>query len=210
VILSESHVLEALARVVVEDAEAACRREEDRALNEARRLRLEAEDHVARLSAAARELGRTRGRAAEAAETEAGAAEIAAVEAGAFDALFERFLRHVRLRLRALPGEPGYPGALAAWAAHAARAADGPLEVFSSKRDRPAVYEALRAAGLEDFRVRVDHAVHVGFVARALDGRTRADCRPDALLEAHRAALRALLRSRVPTPPRGLAPADVS
>ena len=206
-IMSESHMLETLARVVVEDAEAACRRAEERAFNEGRRVLDEAESHVEALGRAARALGRTRGRAAEAAEVRAGEAEIGTVEDGAFDALFERFLRHVAMGLKALPGAPSYAAALGSWAAHARRALDGPVEVFTARRDREAVFSALLAAGAEDFHVRVDHRVHVGFVVRTLDGHTRYDCRPEALLETRRDALRELLRGAVPAAPRGLAPA---
>ena len=205
-IMSESHVLEALAKVVVDHAEAACRREEDRARNEARAVVLEAEDRVAELTAAAKELGRTRGRAAETAELRAGEAEIAGVEEGAFDALFERFLRHVLMAVKALPQAPRYGAALRAWATRAREAVDGPAEVFCAKRDRAAVYEALVEAGVEDVHVQVDHRVHGGFVARSLEGRTYYDCRAEALVEGSRDALRALLERSVPAPPQGLGP----
>ena len=209
-ILSESHVLEALARVVVEDAEAAARRLEDRALNQGRREVEEAEQRIADLARAARDLGRTRGRAAEAAEVRAGETEIEGVEARAFDALFERFLRHLTMALKSLPDSPRYAGALGAWAGHATSAIDGPVEVFCAKRDRAAVYEALLAAGATDFHVRIDHRVHVGFVVRTLDGHTRYDCRPQALVEQHTSALRALLEASVPPAPKGLAPAPMA
>ncbi|MDA1195963.1 MAG: hypothetical protein O2894_12365 [Planctomycetota bacterium] len=209
-ILSESHVLEALARVVVEDAEAACRREEDRARNAGRAVVLEAEDRIAELTAAAKELGRTRGRAVEVAEVRAGEAEIATLEAGALDALFERFLRHVLMAIKALPQSPGYDAAVRAWAGHAARTPAGPCEVSCAKRDRPLVYAALVAAGVTDFQVLVDHRVHGGFVLRELDGRTRYDCRAEALVEAARAPLRALLEQGVPPPPEGLGAVDVA
>lgn len=205
-IMSESHVLEALAKVVVDHAEAACRREEDQARNEARAVVLEAEDRIAELTAAAKELGRTRGRAAEAAELQAGETEIAGVEAGAFDALFERFLRHVLMAVKALPQDPRYGDALVAWARRAAAGIDGPAEVFCAKRDRAAVYAALVEAGVEDFHVQVDHRVHGGFVARSLEGRTYHDCRAEALVESARDPLRALLERSVPPPPQGLGP----
>lgn len=203
-IMSESHVLEALAKVVVEDAEAACRREDDRARNEARRVVLEAEDRIAELTTAAKELGRTRGRAAETAEVRAGEDEIATVEAGALDALFERFLRHVLMAAKALPQGPRYGPALLAWARRAAEVVDGPAEVFCAKRDRRAVYDALAAAPVADYHVQVDHRVHGGFVIRNLEGRTLYDCRADALVDDARDALRALLERSVPTPPQGL------
>lgn len=205
-IMSESHVLEALAKVVVDHAEAACRRAEDQALNESRRVVLEAEDRVAELTAAAKALGRTRGQAAEAAEVQAGEVEIAGVEEGAFDALFERFQRHVLMAAKALPQSPRYGDALAAWSARAVAAITGPAEVFCAKRDRAAVYEALITAGAEDFHVQVDHRVHGGFVARSLEGRTFFDARAEALVEAARDDLRALLARSVPAPPKGLGP----
>lgn len=198
----EVRALETLARVVVEDAEAACRRAEDRALNESRRLVLEAEDRIADLDRAARALGRTRGEAAETAEAQAAAGEVAALGAGAFDALFERFERRVLLALRALPNEPApYEAALGVWAQRAAAAMDGPVEVFAGKRDRAAVYAALLATAAEDFHVRIEHRVHVGFVVRDLDGRVVFDARPEALVRAQDAALRDLLRKAVPHAP---------
>lgn len=200
-IMSESHVLQALVRIVVEDAEAACRRVEDKAANEARAVVLEAQDRVGELTQAARALGRTRGLAAEAAEAEAARREVEVVEAGAFDALFERFTRRVLMGLQDLPQSARYAEALTAWAQQAPARVDAPAEVFTAKRDRRAVYEALLAAGVKDFHVRVDHRVHVGFVVRDLEGRTLYDCRPDALVREHAAALRALLERAVPAPP---------
>jgi vacuolar-type H+-ATPase subunit E/Vma4 len=198
VLKGEAEGLAALARIVVEDAEAACRREEDLALNESRRLVLEAEDRLAELRRAAHALGRTRGEAAEAAEAASADREVAAVHGAAFDALLERFLQRVAMRLRALPESEGYAGSLEHWARRAAAAIDGPVEVFCGRRDRPAVYEALLAAGAEDFHVRVDHGIGVGFVVRDLEGRTVSDLRPDALLAEHRDALRAILERHVP------------
>lgn len=189
--------LEALVRIVVEDATARCRREEDRALNESRRLVMEAEDRIAELRTAAQDLGRVRGEAADAAQEREADLEIEGVTAAAFDALWERFRARLRMRLDALPDSEDYAGALAHWARQTAEVLDGPAEVFTAKRDRPAVYEALLAAGAEDFHVRVDHGVHVGFVVRDLDGRTRIDRRPEALVEAFEAEARALLESRV-------------
>lgn len=200
-IMSESHMLETLVRIVVEDADAACRRVEDKALNAARRVVLEAQIRVDELTAAASDLGRTRGLAAEASEAQAAAREVGGVEAGAFEALFERFERRVRMGLEALPDTPRYGAALLAWAHAAVPHMDAPAEVFTAKRDRRPVYEALLAAGAEDFHVRVDHRTHVGFVARDLEGRSQYDCRPDALVTEHGAALRALLETAVPPPP---------
>ncbi len=199
--------LEALVRIVIEDAKAACRRQEDRALNESRRIVTEAEDRMAELRDAARDLGRARGEAADEAQEAEADREIESVEATAFEALWERFRQRLRIRLDVLPQDDRYAGALAHWARQAAGAMDGPCEVFTAKRDRPAVYEALLAAGAEDFHVRVDHGVQVGFVVRDLDGRTQLDGRPAALIDAHEADVRGLLESRVPAfePPRSAA-----
>ena len=79
--------LRGLVRVVVEDAQAACRRRDDRARNEARKLVLEAEDRVADLRRAAEDLGRVRGEAADSAAQQAADREIETVHAGAFEAL---------------------------------------------------------------------------------------------------------------------------
>jgi vacuolar-type H+-ATPase subunit E/Vma4 len=190
--------LQGLVRVVIEDAEAACRRREDRALNESRRIVAEAEDRIAELREAARDLGRTRGEAVDDAQGEAAAREIEAVRGGAFDALWERFAKRLRMRLDALPESEGYAAALAHWAHEASAAMDAPAEVFTARRDRAAVYEALLAAGAEDFHVQVDHRIHVGFVVRDLDGRTLCDRRPAALTAAHEAAVRELLVAAVP------------
>ncbi len=200
-IMSESHMLETLVRIVVEDAEAASRRVADQAANEARQVVLEAQDRIDELTTAARDLGRTRGRAAETAEAQAAAREIGGVESGAMDALAERFVRRVAMALKELPATERYPAALIAWARRAPASVDAPAEVFTAKRDRRAVYDALLDAGLQDFHVRVDHRVHVGFVARDLEGRTLYDCRPDALLRQHAPQLRALLERAVPPPP---------
>ncbi len=199
--MSESKVFAALVGIVVEDADATCRRVQDKATNAARAVVLEAQDRYDELTRAARELGRVRGMAAEAAEAQAASREVAGVEAGAFDALFERFARRVLMGAKALPESPRYPAALQAWAAASVSALDAPAEVFTSKRDRAAVYAALLAAGAEDFHVRVEHRIHVGFVARDLEGRTLYDCRPDALVERHTEALRSLLEAAVPPPP---------
>jgi vacuolar-type H+-ATPase subunit E/Vma4 len=201
--------LEALVRLVIEDARAAVRREEDRALNESRRVVMEAEDRIADLSGAARDLGRVRGEAADVAQAREADREIRVVEARAFDALWDRFRMRLRMRLDALPTTPGYPAAVGHWAREAAAAMTAPAEVFTAARDRAVVYEALLAAGASDFHVRVDHGVQVGFVVRDLDGRTLVDRRPEALLEAHEADLRALLEQRVPPFARPPADADL-
>lgn len=189
--------LDALARIVVDDAQAACRREEDRATNEARRLVLEAEDRVAALRKASHDLGRARGEAADAAREGEADREIEEVRSRAFAALWERFEQRVLMRLRDLPTTPAYAGALSHWARLSAASMDRPADVFTSRRDRADVYAALLEAGAEDFHVRIDHHVHVGFVVRDLDGRTISDCRPEALLEASSADLRALLEERI-------------
>lgn len=197
--VSETTALETLARIVVDDARTQVGRSDDKALNAARRVVMEAEDRVADLDRAARDIGRTRGEAAESAQAEAALREVATLQAGAFDALFERYARRVQLALEALPGsEALYRAALTAWAGRAALTMEGAAEVFAAKRDRQAVYEALLGTSAEDFHVRVDHRVHVGFVVRDLDGRTLFDARPAALLEAHAADLRGLLEGVVP------------
>lgn len=194
----DARALAALARIVVEDAEAACRREEDRALNEARRLVLEAEDRVESLTTASHALGRARGEAADAAREQEADREIESVRAQAFDALWERFRQRLAMRLEDLPRSETYPQALTHWARQAAARVDRPADVFTARRDRTAVYEALLEAGAADFHVRVDHGVHVGFVVRDLDGRTVADCRPAALLQAAEEELRRRLEARIP------------
>lgn len=195
----ETTALETLTRIVVDHARMQVGRTEDRALNAARRVVMDAEDRVADLDRAAREIGRTRGEAAESAQTEAALREVAALQAGALDALFERFGRRVLLALEALPkNEARYGAALRAWAGQAAATMEGAAEVFTAKRDREAVYKALLGTSAEDFHVRVDHRVQVGFVVRDLDGRTLCDARPAALLETHTASLRGLLEGAVP------------
>jgi vacuolar-type H+-ATPase subunit E/Vma4 len=195
--LSDREALDVLARVVVEDAETACRREEDKAANEARRLVLDAEERVDALRRASHDLGRARGEAVETVREQEADREIESVRDRAFDALWERFEQRLLMRLRDLPGSERYGEALSHWARVSAERMDRPADVFASRRDRAAVYEALLEAGAQDFHVRVDHDVHVGFVVRDLDGRTVSDCRPEALLEAAAGDMRALLEARV-------------
>ena len=198
---TESKALDALVRVVVEDADAGVRREQDRALNESRRLVLEAEDRVGELERAARELGQARGAATDEAEQRAAEQEVAGVGATAFHALLERFHSRVEMGLKALPGTDRYAAALETWARGAAIHMDRPAEVFTAKRDRAAVYGALLSTEAEDFQVRVDHGVHVGFVVRDLDGRLLFDAQPAALVEAHAGELERLLKTVVPERP---------
>ena len=199
----EARALETLARIVVEEARAEAGRAEDRAANAARRLVQEAEDRIAELTRAAQDLGRSRGVAVDEAQGLAAVQEVEALEAGALDALCERFQRRVRMALEALPGEEArYGAAVGSWCREAAAAMDAPAEVFAAKRDRVLVYEALLAAGAEDFHVRVEHRVHSGFVVRDLDGRTLFDARPEAQLERHAQALRGLVERVVPEAPK--------
>jgi hypothetical protein len=109
----------------------------------------------------------------------------------------------VRLALEALPKEEdAYQRAVRAWSRRAAACMDRPAEVFAAKRDRRLVYDALLEAGASDFHVRVDHKVHMGFVARDLDGRTLFDASPVALVAEREGELRSLLRAAVPDAPR--------
>ncbi|MDJ0972947.1 MAG: hypothetical protein QNJ98_00630 [Planctomycetota bacterium] len=190
--------LDKLVATVLDDADRACLAEEDRALGEARKIELAAEDRLAELEGAARDLGRARGMAVDRAREAEADREIDGIHAGAADQLWSRFRRHLLLALDGLPGTDGYGDALAAWAAHAARRIDRPVEVFAARRDRTAVYEALLDAGARDFQVQVERRHTVGFVVRDLDGRTVYDCRPEALLEGQEEALQALVASRVP------------
>ena len=197
--------LNALVEVVLQDADRGCRRAEDRALNEARRLVTEAEDHVRELSDAALSLGRVRGEAARAAAQQAAERAVAGLRSNAFEQLYDRFTRRLSLAIQSLPDtlpdmlheEGAYESALRHWGAEAA-AIDGPFEVFTAKRDRLAVYEALLDAGATDFSVHIDRLCKAGFVVRDLDGRVVLDRRPDALIGENEAALRALLSERVP------------
>lgn len=192
---------DALLAAVAANATARVERAEDRAHTERRALVTAAEDDVRALEQAAREIGQARGRAVEAALSAEARTEMRAVAEGAFDRLAERFLRRVRLALEGLPPTPRYAGALASWTRSAAARMDGPTEVFAAPDQREAVYDALLAAGAKDFRVRADRRVRCGFVVRDLDGRTRIDRRPDALLAEHAQALRALLSEMAPLPP---------
>lgn len=197
--------MDKLVQLVLEDAEQAVRRERDQALNESRRLIQEAEDRAEELRQAALSLGRVRGAAVDQAEVEAAERELAGIEAAAFEALGERFLRRVRLLLEGLPETPEYAAALASWARQVASRCQGALEVFTGRRDRGAVYEALLAAGVADFHVRLDARVHVGFIVRDLDGRTLLDRRPEALVLERRHELIEMLRAAAP-PFAGLPP----
>ena len=199
---SQSRALESLVRIVIEDAQTTVRREQDRALNESRRLVLEAEDRIAELARAAKELGHVRGQATDEAEQRAAQREVEQVGATAFDALLERFHSRVVMALKALPETDRYSAALKAWAGCAASTMDRPAEVSAAKRDRAAVYAALLATDAEDFSVRVDHGVHMGFVVRDLDGRLLFDARPEALVEGHADRLETLLRAAVSERPQ--------
>jgi len=187
-------LLDAIAR----QADFRARREQDRGANQKRRLVREAEEHVEALERAVKQIGEVRGRAASTAIEEHADEEIRAVWESAFDRLCERFLARVRLELESLPGSARYPDAMTAWSASAAKRLDGPGEVFCAARDREMVYDALLAAGARDFRVRTDPKIHAGLVLRDLDGRILLDRRPAALAHEHGAALRNLLRARVP------------
>jgi len=193
--------LDALARVVAEDAQAAVRRLRDRQANEARDLVRAAEEHVEELERAAQELGRVRGAALEEAFQREADHEIRAVLEGSFERLFERFELKVLTALHALRETDRYAPALRTWAAAAVRALDGPADVHAAPEDREAVYEALLEAGATDFQVHRDRGIRLGFVVRDLDGRTLLDRRPEAIVQERTAALRELLRARVPAPP---------
>jgi vacuolar-type H+-ATPase subunit E/Vma4 len=198
--------LAALARLVADDVVADLSRQADQARNEARRVVIEAEDQMAGLERAARELGRRRGAAVEGAASRAGEREAEEVTAEATHQLAERFLARVKLGLAALPGTPRHATALRAWAAEAAAKMDRPADVFVEGAHRAAVYDALLAEGARDFRIHADPRVHVGFVVRDLDGRTLLDRRPEALVQERRTDLLALLSDRVTPPPSTAAP----
>ncbi len=189
--------MERLLALALEEGRAEVRRVEDRAANEARRIVAEAEDRIDEVTRAARDLGRERGAVADRALEREADAEIESVRRRAFDALAERYLAGVLRALEDLPSSPRLADVLRAWAARAARAMDRPADVYAAPSDRPAVYDALLAAGAHDFRVHADHAVRVGFVVRDLDGRTLLDARPDALLAEAAPALRADLAERI-------------
>lgn len=208
---SDRQGLEALAEAVVAEAERRLARAHDRAANRERDQIAAAEAHVAALERAARDLGDARGGAVATAVAHEADAEIARAEAERVQRLEERFLQRVRTRLEALPGTDRYPAALAAWARTAAGRMDRPAEVSTTPRDRTAVYEALLAAGAEDFQVLEERRIGCGFVVRDLDGRTLLDRTPDAIVEERSEALRALLAERLPdrvTRAGGTRPAD--
>ena len=200
--MADAKRLDRLVGAVVESAAAERRRRRDVAANRARAIVADAEDRLAELEAAAREIGRVRGHATEAAYERDADEEIRGVLEGAFERLYERFGHRVRLALEALPDDPtAYGRALGAWARAAVAAMSGPAEVFAATRDREALYDALLEAGAEDFRVLVDRRMRAGFVVRDLDGRTLYDCRPPALVEANADRLRAILQEAVPDTP---------
>ena len=106
---------DSLVDVVLEDVEAAIRRQEDRAVNEARGLVESAEEHVDELERAARELGRVRGQAAEETFQREADAEIREVLRGAFERLFDRFVLRVKTALEGLRETSRYADALLNW-----------------------------------------------------------------------------------------------
>lgn len=193
--------LDALAEVIREDARSAARRLRDRAANEARAAVLAAEEHVAALEEATRDLGRARGFAAKEAYEREADVEIREVLGGAFDRLVERFERELETALEGLRSTDRHAEALRAWARSAAATMQGPSDVHTAPEDRDAVYEALLEAGAEDFQVHLDRSLRIGFVVRDLDGRTLLDRTPAAIVRLHRTALGKLLRARVPKPP---------
>ncbi len=194
--------MERLVDAVVDHARRHLAHLEDRTTNRGREIRRGAEDHVRALETAAEELGDARGKAVEASVDLAADREIAEVVDGAFERLLERFVRRVRLSLEELPSRERYADALRTWARQAVRSMTGPAEVFTSPKQREAVYDALLAAEARDFRVVGDRRITSGFVVRDLDGRTLLDRRPDALLEQHAGDLRRLLEGVVPEAPR--------
>ena len=192
---------EGLLKAVVESSEAGWRKARDRAANRARAIVADAEDRLAELEGAAKEIGTVRGGATEAAYERDADDGIAEVLAGAFERLLERFRQRVRHALESLPDDDArYDEALRAWARQALAATSGPTEVFAAPRDRERLYDALLAAGAEDFRVLTERKTRSGFVVRDLDGRTVFDCRPDALVARERDALERILRDAVPDP----------
>ena len=193
--------LDALAAVVLEDARIASRRLRDRAANEARAAVLAAEEHVAALEEAARDLGRVRGAATEEAFQREADTEIRTVFDGALDRLAERFEIKVKTALEGLRASGRYPAALGTWAKAARTVMSGPTDVFAAPEDRDTLYEALIEAGAEDFQVQLDRNLRVGFVVRDLDGRTLFDRTPAAIVERLRSELRDVLEARVPSPP---------
>jgi vacuolar-type H+-ATPase subunit E/Vma4 len=186
-------MMEDLLRSVVAASRARTAAAEAAAGREAREAIEGAEAHVEALVRAARNLGRVRGRAVDASATTEAEREVRALLDGARGRLRERFLARVVLAVGALPGTPRYARALATWAGEARALMEAPTEVFAAPRDREAVYDALLAAGAEDFRVLADRRIACGFVVRDADGRTVIDRRPEAVVEAHAERLGALL-----------------
>ena len=197
---------DALVSVVLEDVRLGLRRIEDRAVNRARAVVEDAEVHVEELARAANELGSVRGAAVASSFDRQADVEIADVQAGAGDRLADRFLQRVQTALEGLRSSERYEGALRSWAKSAATAMDRPADVFAAPEDRETIYDALLAAGASDFQIHADRGIRVGFVVRDLDGRTLLDRRPSALVDANAAALRAMLKRRLPAlPGRGSA-----
>ena len=190
--------MDVLLSLLLDDAEREDRRIEDRGLAEARRARAEAEAHVESLTAAAKELGFTRGEAASAAMQDDVDAEIAKVHAGALDSLFERFQRRLVLATEALRDDERYGGLVRRYAQEAFQVVTGPVEVGARAADRALVYDALIAAGFSDFSVVPEPRLNVGFVVRDLDGRLLFDARPAARISAQTEVLRTRVEERVP------------
>jgi len=195
--------LDRLVDVVLSNVRSQLRRLEDRGVNRRRELMAAAEEHAAALESAARELGAIRGRAAETSVEEAAKAELTEVVDGAFERLAERFLRRVQLEVEKLPDTDRYGEALGTWARQAARRFEGPVDVFTSPRDRQPVFEALMAAGAEDFQVHIERRITCGFVVRDPDGRTVVDRRAPAMVAERKDELLGLLRESAPPPPGG-------
>ncbi len=182
--------LDRLAHLVIENAATRARREANRASAEARRLIEEAEDHVAALRRAARALGRTRGLAAERALERESQKQVESIVANARAAFGERFRRRLVLTIEERLGDPAVRArAFAAFARDAATRITGPVEVRVLAALREEVYDALLAAGVDDFQVLGDPRIHAGFVVGDLDGRTVFDARPRSIVEAHAAEI---------------------
>jgi len=174
--------MKALIDRIVGEARDVLRREEDAVRADLRKARLAAEDDLERARATARELGAVQGSTVREMMQEDASEEIARLQQGAFDALAERFMRRVGLALQSLRENGQYETALVGWAAHAARLMDGPTEVTTARGDRRSVYDALLAAGAEDFQVLGSPRMQQGFVVRDLEGHTLFDTRPESLL----------------------------
>lgn len=185
--------MKALIERIVGEARDVLRREEDAVRADMRGARLAAEDELERARATARELGTVQGATVREMMQEDAAEEIGRIQEGAFDALAERFMRRVSLALQSLRENGQYETALAGWAARAARTMEGPTEVTTARGDRRAVYDALLAAGAEDFQVLGSPRMQQGFVVRDLEGHTLFDTRPESLLrDAHDACIEGL------------------